>query len=1019
MAEENKRKFDIPWVTLLPVMAALAGVVAQFRPLVSARPGVPGEKSIPVIADQDVDARLWQDPIAVAQKEHAEITADVATGHPSRHHLGKHNLNELGALLHKEAQNVAGQILLLGVMIDAGPYIEQSEGRLRARRAVLEGLSESGFVPVDAEHIGFVTMNWPPVAPYLTDTGVPASDLLIPWEECRAIDSVQTIYPAGTDRIVILWLPAADFNPYPLGRFAALIDAIIGDLRNRVNVKLMGPANSTGLQAMVREVRTWTAQLPTKRDTLLDGVSIISSRATASAEALLYNLPPNETQQTQPDTVEGRIEAAVRPGPGNGLRFIRTIATDDVVLNTLQAELKKRQIHISPSEDHVVILSEWDTTYGRSLATTFAAALTSQTIPQVLMTKLEDTFAIHSYRYMHGIDGRLPGDRDNSGAGQSKKTDSAQQPAVEATDGLDQSDFLRRLASQLKQDDSLRVRKGEGRIAAIGLLGSDVYDKLMILRALRPEFPGAVFFTNNFDAHFARLDAWDDAHNLVVASPFGGSLPAQWQRHFAPYRDSTQTSMFAGTLVATGVISEGEIKQLTTEPRLFEIGRQGAYELLTGTPMIGPRDGIRDPYWFRRWLASPRVATSLGVAIIAGALLAHWMSRNVSRRRRANEHEIINRARCMARNTTLWMICTAPPIILLVSLYAQTPAGAEEPLAFFGGVSVWPSEIVRLIAFVLAVHFMIKASIDLRINQAEIAEEYSLESPRRTSRWKAFLKGMTPWEYAHKTWLLPDARFTAGEAWQAYVVRNQFWPRFLRISVLFVLYVVFLAGLLGSFTRSPASTPARGEAAFHFDTLVLGFSALGMMILTFYVVDAIKLTSNFIRVFTRGVTTWAPAVSTRSGRVPPLAEEELSRYHDITFVAERTEVVARLIWYPLIVLALMLFARSSRFDHWTWPPNLIVVFSFYAAWTLGSAAFLRRAAEQLRETALENLRKLRLINYKDPEKQKAFDEMMSELRGLKKGAFAPLSEQPFIRAIVFPSGGLGLLAVAQRLLESF
>ena len=69
MAEEQTRKFDLPWGTLLPILAALAGVIAQFKPLVSTRPPVPSEKPIPVIAEQDVNARLWQDPIAVAQKE--------------------------------------------------------------------------------------------------------------------------------------------------------------------------------------------------------------------------------------------------------------------------------------------------------------------------------------------------------------------------------------------------------------------------------------------------------------------------------------------------------------------------------------------------------------------------------------------------------------------------------------------------------------------------------------------------------------------------------------------------------------------------------------------------------------------------------------------------------------------------------------------------------------------------------------------------------------------------------------
>jgi hypothetical protein len=50
-------------------------------------------------------------------------------------------------------------------------------------------------------------------------------------------------------------------------------------------------------------------------------------------------------------------------------------------------------------------------------------------------------------------------------------------------------------------------------------------------------------------------------------------------------------------------------------------------------------------------------------------------------------------------------------------------------------------------------------------------------------------------------------------------------------------------------------------------------------------------------------------------------------------------------------------------------------------------------------------------------KRKMVEELMVEIRGLRKGAFAPLSEQPFVRAVLFPSGGLGLIAVAQRLFD--
>jgi hypothetical protein len=95
MAEDDKRKFDIPWATLLPVIAALAGIVAQYRPLVSARPGIPSEKPIEVVAAQDVDARLWQDPLAVAQKAKAQLDADLLAKHVPETRVLGHQIDSL------------------------------------------------------------------------------------------------------------------------------------------------------------------------------------------------------------------------------------------------------------------------------------------------------------------------------------------------------------------------------------------------------------------------------------------------------------------------------------------------------------------------------------------------------------------------------------------------------------------------------------------------------------------------------------------------------------------------------------------------------------------------------------------------------------------------------------------------------------------------------------------------------------------------------------------------------------
>jgi len=337
----------------------------------------------------------------------------------------------------------------------------------------------------------------------------------------------------------------------------------------------------------------------------------------------------------------------------------------------------------------------------------------------------------------------------------------------------------------------------------------------------------------------------------------------------------------------------------------------------------------------------------------------------------------------------------------------------------FSGISIWPSEMLRLIALLLAIHFMIKAHVDLRVNEREVTERFFPGSPPPSEKWhwRNPRLGLRRWLKEHPDWVGSDAPFSAKEAWYAYLVRNQFWPRFIRIGTLFVIYGGFSVAVFTLFPRPVV--PARGATAFSYDFWILISAVIAMMILTFYVVDAIRLNSNFIRIFTYGVTKWVPDISLGKDWIPPLTEEDLSRYRDIFFVAQRTEAVAPLIWYPLIVLTAMFVARSSFFDNWTWPVSLILIFTLNAIWAIGSAGFLRRAAEQLRDSAISKLQLLRVKNFSIAGRAQIFDELIAEIRGLKKGAFAPLTEQPFVRAILYPSGGIGLLAVAQHLLGIF
>jgi hypothetical protein len=1044
MADEPTKKFDLPWGTLLPVLAALGGVISQFKPLVSTRPPVPSDKSIAVTAEQDVDARLWQDPIAVAQKQ---LEAEIKTGKLSGPNVARHDISSLADLLSERAKkfNKKDQVLLLAVMLEAGPYSEQGESRLRTRQAVLEGLSESGFLPIDSEHIGFVTTSWPPPEKAV-DSPVPVDRaLLLPWEECEPITDPkgpqETQNTQNTKRIVVVWLPAASFNPDPLRRFAALTDRLAGQIRDKIKVKLIGPADSTGLQNMAREVQYWNLSLETQK--ALDGVSIISPRATASDQTLLYQASSPSDEKSVGELLG---KSVTNPARG-GLKFVRTIATDDRVLRKVIEELELRRIHVKKragehgrweSGDHVVILTEWDTPYGRSLNTTFAAEAFDRSVSEVIESQpySDKRFSadrekrissdlgkrVHSYRYLRGIDGQLPGDsgKDNSREQGPKNQSARDTVPVEATEGLNQSDYLRRLARELKEANARWEQEDGQGICAIGLLGSDIYDKLMILRALRPEFPSAVFFTNNYDAHFERRDDWDDTHNLIIASPFGASLPSIYsQQHVAPFRDSDQTSMYVGTLIATGRMDEDVATgYLIWQPRIFEISRRGALDLTPPWYLSGEALADSNKAWFRDWFFSGTVPWRVAGATLALVAIAAWIGVTIASRTLQGGGTTPQRLRRVLASTVFWMVCGGPIIVLGVAAFAQYGSAADEPLAFLSGISVWPTEMLRLIVVMLALHFLIKAGIDLRANERKLTELYRFNPlPLTRFRWADLGVGLEQWRITRSKTSRPHAAFSAEEAWHAYLRRNRFWPRFIRIAILVTLYSAFSYCLLSLFPRS--LPPARGEMAFQFDKVAVGLSGMSLMVLSFYVVDAIGLNSNFIRMFAREVTKWGRGVVRSSHRSPPLTEEELSAYHEIFFVAERTQIVARLIWYPLVALSLLFVARSSFFDNWAWPVSLMVIVALDAAWPIGSAILLRRAAEQLRDAALSNLQLLRIRGHADPAKREIFDELIAEIRGLKKGAFAPLSEQPFVRAIIVPSGGLGLIALAQRFLDIF
>ena len=93
------------------------------------------------------------------------------------------------------------------------------------------------------------------------------------------------------------------------------------------------------------------------------------------------------------------------------------------------------------------------------------------------------TLNIFRYSYLSGLDGEVPGDDSvKAGRGEKPKANETAKDALagglkERPEGTSQLDYVRALATRIQDE-------GEG-AKAIGILGTDPYDALLILKALR------------------------------------------------------------------------------------------------------------------------------------------------------------------------------------------------------------------------------------------------------------------------------------------------------------------------------------------------------------------------------------------------------------------------------------------------------------------------------------------------------------------------------------------------------
>ena len=1008
MAEQGRSVDPMAVFLTVFVLGSFGGSWFFGTPFESSRPKEPIAASLTDNAEV-VPARLWQDPFTAVERCRQQNRTADGDDKP----CAPGDLEWDASSSPQEATREA--VIIMPVMVYGGAYSENVEKRRRRRYAVLSALAMHNYRPDDAENIGY----------FEPELCLPRACIVpvVPYEWLRP--NVARYDPEkgrNRPRVLLLWLDEHQFKETPLAKLAKLLQQVEKRVFHPSGIKgtvtLLGPAGSTLLHRMVSEavalVDSAASEAQAKRTIQAENTinvfkrwnfSIFSPLATASAKLILgenenkkceeiedcmaiYGDTSNHNRYTSLFLVQEAFEAV-------GVRFFRTITSDKALLRTLiEEEFPNRNISAEDSHDVVILVSEWDTFYGRALPEAFMDIIRKRRIVKVPEIEEICPDGVCYYVYMRGLDGELLDSEPSENGGTDKENDKDLERAV----GVSRFDYLRRLGQQIRND---LAGTTSGRVRAVGVLGSDVYDKLLVLQAFRPSFPQALFFTTDADARYLHPAEFKWARNLIVLS--GWDLrPSPDQRDFLrriasqhdpgiklpPFRNSYQTSMFVATRLALWW-SEGTRDVTRLREKLINLTSAKAFEV--GRSRLIPLDKAEQQELRAQlranWLSRISVIVAMAVILPLCALpLLQYAWRRA------------------LRVTLLMLSALLLPLLITAWVYSQDGISGE-PLPLLGGANMLPNTAILFLTLSVTSLFLVTARGILRRNARRLIREFRL---KRDKTWAEYLPTR---RYFRRHGTLSQRWRHALMATGLAIARRPF------MSLWAVMYMVFSVTLIVEF--GGLIPPIRGNFTLHVYRFGIWAALLGFFMLIYQFANEVQRCRNLAQSLTSGRLHWGAPTMEKFARQQDTADDwsrkALSRWIGIQLLAKRTMRVDKLLYFPFIVLLLLILERSSLFDNWRLVPSISVVLVTSVLILITCVLFLRRSIKEAREAALEEMRgALSQGVRKDSEGGDAGDVkdlrlMIAEVENERRGAFCPLSSDPILKALLMALGGYGSL----------
>jgi hypothetical protein len=536
------------------------------------------------------------------------------------------------------------------------------------------------------------------------------------------------------------------------------------------------------------------------------------------------------------------------------------------------------------------------------------------------------------------------------------------------------------------------------------------------------------------------------------------TLDDHLQADIPPFRNTYQTSIFFTTGVAIEKTfpetspdpadrGTDEIQKLAdtlawpAPPALFQIGRTAPQALLTVTRTGNDCDKTADPArgdhnplsWLRP--TCPDVwplKSGTGFAVFSIPLVLIGMVFFSSARVRRD---------CFAgigptgqKWYSRWFGRTIAGIVSLAALAlwawltfgwssaAQwlTENGLGEPISVFEGVSIWPTIALRAVGLVLAVFFIWYTVHTLEVNRQETLERFTgrHERERFLDSWKRLLEiEKRNWWSAMRAALwfrsLPRAQVNLRDddprdekSLDEIVsdLSSHWMIRCLRAGLGTALMLLLLSIILAPFS-DPPFIPARGSRAQSIFRWVTLSDFLAALFLTFLIIDATIYSRLFMKRLTVISTKWPYSTILKYKLNFHLTDEyDLRDWTDLQFLAERTSCITKLVYFPFLALALLIFSRSQLFDDFSMPWTLMVAYAAVLSIIIGAVIAYRLTAEKARRVACRHLSN-RIIAAKGrgaDATAEQLEKLLADMQELREGAFAPWTSQPVVGAVLLP-----------------